>query len=84
MITMETGPLQQELLDLFQDELALRIDSVSQELFAGGLLDSLSFVRLLSELESRYGVEVPLHDMDAETFSTIEKIAAYVQAGSAA
>ena len=84
MTTMDTTRLEQELIDLFRDELALEIDSVSQELFVDGLLDSLSFVRLLSELESRYGVEVPLHDMDAETFSTIEKIAAYVQAGSAA
>ncbi|MDH3208716.1 MAG: phosphopantetheine-binding protein [Gemmatimonadota bacterium] len=84
MTKIDTEHLQQQLLNLFRDELALEIDNASQELFADGLLDSLSFVRLLSELEGRYGVEVPLHDMEAETFGTIEKIAAYVQAGSAA
>ena len=84
MTTIDAGHLQQELLDLFRDELALEIHSVTQELFAEGLLDSLSFVRLLAEIESRYGVEVPLGDLDAETFSTIQKIAAYVRGNAAA
>jgi acyl carrier protein len=79
MSTIDASQLHGELLALFRDELALEVNSVSESLFVDGLLDSLSFVRLLAELEARYGIEVPLGDMEAETFHTIEKIAAYIQ-----
>lgn len=76
---IETTRLQQELLQLFQDELFLEVGDVEMDLFEEGLLDSLGFVLLLARLESLYGVEVPLDDLDVERFRTIEKIATYVQ-----
>lgn len=79
MTMIETTRLQQELLQLFQDELFLEVGDVEMDLFEEGLLDSLGFVLLLARLESLYGVEVPLDDLDVERFRTIEKIATYVQ-----
>lgn len=75
----EAKRLQNELLQLFQDELFLEVGDIEMDLFEDGLLDSLGFVLLLARLESLYGVEVPLDDLDPERFRTIEKIAAYVQ-----
>jgi acyl carrier protein len=83
MTMTDLDALQQQLVDIFRDELAIKVESLTTDLFQAELLDSLSFVRLLSIVESRYAVEVPLEDMEAETFSTIEKIAAYVRSRSA-
>ena len=82
MTTTDTDVLHRELQELFREELALSVEDVRTDLFEEELLDSLSFVRLLGELEARYGVDVPLDDLDAETFSTIEKIASYVRRAS--
>ena len=79
MTMIETSRLQDELMQVFHDELFLEVESVQTDLLEAGLLDSVSFVALLVRLESRYRVEVPLEDLDMEHFRTIEKISAYVQ-----
>ena len=43
-----------------------------------GFLDSMGVVELLTELEDRFGIEIPLDDFDVEAFSTINKIESYL------
>jgi acyl carrier protein len=47
-------------------------------LVTGGVLDSISTVKLVSFLENRYGVEFRAHEMDAEHLDSLELIAATV------
>ena len=48
-------------------------------LIAGGILDSLATVRLVSFLENTYGIEVQAHEVSADNLDTLELIAALVQ-----
>jgi acyl carrier protein len=55
-------------------------------LIAGGILDSLATVRLVTFLEEQYGIEVQAHEVGADNLDTLDLIAAMVrrkQAGGA-
>ena len=44
-----------------------------------GVLDSLEFMRLISELNDRFNIEVGVDDIVAENFNSIESIEAMVK-----
>jgi acyl carrier protein len=47
-------------------------------LFELGLVDSLSFLGLVTDLETRFDISVPASDFNPERFRTLDAIAAYV------
>jgi acyl carrier protein len=47
-------------------------------LVSGGLIDSMSIVDLILELESATGVHIPVSEVEPDDFDTIRKIAATV------
>jgi acyl carrier protein len=51
-----------------------------ESLFDSGMLDSFTLVDLASELESKFGVEIPDSDLNPRKFDTIERIDAYLTA----
>lgn len=51
----------------------------STPLIAGGILDSLATVRLVTFLEQQYGIEVQAHEVSADNLDTLELIAALVR-----
>ena len=44
-----------------------------------GVLDSLEFMRLISELNEQFGIEVDVDDIVAENFNSIESMEAMVK-----
>lgn len=52
----------------------------STRLITGGILDSLSTVRLVSYLENRYGIEFKAHEMDVDHLDTLARVAETVRA----
>jgi acyl carrier protein len=44
-------------------------------LITSGIIDSLAVLKLVSMLEQQYGIQFAAHEVDAEHFDTIEKIA---------
>lgn len=56
-------------------ELELRDTDLLLEL---GIIDSLGFVELVDEVQSRYGVQVTDADITEENFGSIAAMAAYV------
>jgi acyl carrier protein len=46
----------------------------STELIQSGILDSLATLELVSFLESRYGIELEAHDVDASNLGTLADI----------
>ena len=80
---MVTGPMQQgadvesRIHRIFRDGLELQVD-VDTDVIVGGILDSLSFVRLLVSLEEEFGLEVNLAELDLEDFSSVSSIARLV------
>lgn len=47
-------------------------------LITGGILDSISTVKLVSYLESQFGVAFQAHEMNADHLNTIDQITATV------
>lgn len=48
------------------------------DLIETGLVDSLSFVAFLAELEREFGLHVALEDLEIDRFRTVASIAAFV------
>jgi acyl carrier protein len=55
-----------------------------EDLLAAGIVDSLGFVELVEEVESRYGVKVDDVEITEENFGSIDAIALYVERKRAA
>lgn len=49
-------------------------------LITGGILDSISTVKLVSFLEETYGIEFQAHEMGADHLDTLSKIADTIEA----
>lgn len=69
----------QEIETLCVEKLSIRVRSADQDLFESGLLDSLSLVQLILELERHYQVELPLEELDIAAMKTINEIAQLIQ-----
>ena len=70
--------LQQRLVELFLEKLTLAVPSVDTDLFATGVLDSLSLVNLLLELENEFDMKVSLEDLNLDNFRSIASIARFI------
>lgn len=49
------------------------------DLLNSGLIDSLGIVRLISFLESEFGLKIPPQDMVIENFMSVEAICVYIK-----
>jgi acyl carrier protein len=49
------------------------------QLIAGGILDSLATLELVSFLEERYGIQLEAHELDPSRIGTLTSIAQLVQ-----
>ena len=67
-----------KLTELFAKKLSLEVPSVDTDLVGTGLLDSLSLVELLAELEESFGVSISTDDLELENFRSIASIAGFV------
>ena len=63
---------------IFERRLGIAVPGDDADLFAGGVLDSLSFINLLLQLESECGITIPLERLDLGQFSSVERIAGFV------
>jgi acyl carrier protein len=64
---------------LFLDELAIRVESPDADLVAAGLLDSAAIVRLLVEIEHKFGVTLPVAELGIESFRSVAQMASMVE-----
>jgi acyl carrier protein len=75
---IEHHGVHQKLTELFAKKLSLEVSSVETDLVRTGLLDSLTLVELLAQLEETFGVSISTDDLELENFRTIESIAGFV------
>ena len=61
--------------DLCREKLAIRIESADTDLFATGILDSMSLVQLILELERHFDLELPMSELDIASFRSMDAIA---------
>ena len=75
---VENYGIHRELTELFAKKLSLEVSSVDMDLVETGLLDSLTLVELLAQLEETFGVSVSTDDLELENFRSIASIAGFV------
>ena len=77
-VTANEHHLVAELTSLLVDDLGIDLPSSTCHLLDDGIIDSLGFVELLFALEQRYGVAVPLDELDLTSFATVDALARFV------
>ena len=61
-----------EIIDeLFMEDVS---DMMDEDLFYAGVLDSMGTVELIVELESRFGIRVPVSEFGRDDWNTANKI----------
>lgn len=60
-------------------EIAFSKVKVEQELWDSKILDSITLVELIVEIESEYGIKVPFNEIVTENFSTVGKMIHYIE-----
>ena len=72
--------LEDQLSRLFAEQLHVEVPSVETDLIETGLVDSLTFVEFLAQLEAGFGVHLSLDDLEIDRFRTISRIARFIAA----
>jgi acyl carrier protein len=54
-----------------------------EDLYEAGVLDSMSFLRLIEFLEQRFGVVTDMEDMHMDRFNTVNRVVAHLRAMNA-
>ncbi len=76
--------LTREIAQVISDQLLVEVSSPEDDLLASGVLDSLTLVQLLFDLERRFGVTIPLEELEIDDFRSINSIASLIQARNSA
>ncbi len=74
----DSRSLEDQLRRLFAEKLNVEVPSVETDLIDTGLVDSLTFVEFLAQLEAEFGVRVSLEDLEIDRFRTISSIARFI------
>ena len=75
---MLPATLHADVADLFSERLGLSIPSADADLFETGILNSMSFVELLLQIETVFGLALNLRDIEFENFRSIDTITAFI------
>jgi methoxymalonate biosynthesis acyl carrier protein len=75
---MPPTTLHADIVDLFEAGLGLSVPSAEADLFETGVLDSMSFVELLLQIETAFGLTLNLPDIEFENFRSIDRIADFI------
>ena len=76
----DPNTLARQISALFAERLHLEVPSPETDLIDTGLVDSLTFVEFLAQLEREFGIQVSLEDLEIDHFRTVSRIAQFVAA----
>ncbi len=72
-----------QIVELLEKTLGVDIESPDFDLLESGVLDSLALIEVMTELESAFGVEIPLDALELDDLRTARSLALLVAANSA-
>ena len=62
-----------------REELAIEISSPDEDLFAAGLLDSMTLVQFIFRLEQSFNLVLPMQELELDSFRSLARIAQLLQ-----
>jgi acyl carrier protein len=60
------------------EEIAFSTVTLDQELWESSVLDSITLIELIVEIELQYHIKVPLNEISVENFSSVSKMITYI------
>ncbi len=60
-------------------EFSIEVTSADHDMLESGILDSANLVRLLAAMETRFGVTIPMEEVDIDSLRTVARIADLVR-----
>ena len=72
--------LETRIAQLFADRLQIEVPAADVDLFSAGIVDSLTFVKLLASLEQDFSIHVSFDELEIDDFRTLHQIASFVAA----
>ena len=60
------------------EELAFTLVTKEESLWESKILDSISIVELVVEIENEYSISIPFNEIIVENFETIERMVKYI------
>lgn len=79
METEERALLERRVEEIFLRELQVEVPGRDIDVIDSGLVDSLSFVRLLSVLEREFQLQIDLDRLELDDFRTVSSIAGFLE-----
>ena len=70
-----SGNLTEEIRTMMAEKLMVEVGSPEDDLLETGLIDSLSLVQLLVNLEEQYEIKIPLNELQLEDVRSIASLA---------
>ncbi len=70
--------LYDEVITIFLEHLHVTAPSLDADLLASCVLTPPALVKLLVELEIRYGIRTPLEELDFDDFRSVTSISAFI------
>ena len=64
---------------LMAEKLLIEVSSPDEDLLEAGIIDSLSLIQLLVNLEENFGVRIPLEELQIEDLRSIQSIARLIE-----
>ncbi len=75
----EPASFQESVTSLFHDQLQVDVAAPDVDLFETGILDSLKTAELLNCLETRFGIDIDLDDLEFNNFRSIAGIVQFLR-----
>lgn len=63
---------------LVRDVVSVEVPSDETDLIESGLIDSLTLITMIAEIEQEFQVQLALEDLDVEQFRTVQRMAQFV------
>ena len=82
-VELSSAPLVRTISRLMAENLLVDVGSPEDDLLATGVLDSLTLIELLLNLEHHFGMKIPLDELEIEDVRSIQSIARLVESKSA-
>ena len=70
-----TSPLMSGISAALRDRLMVIVTSPDVDLFETGLVDSIGLVELILELEERFGISLPMDNLEIDDLRTVRRMA---------
>ena len=79
LLNQSSPPLVRTIGKLIAEKLLVEVQSPEDDLLATGVLDSLSLIELLLNLEQHFGMKIPLDELQIEDVRSVRSIANMVE-----